>query len=125
MYLHAQFLNEIKKEFEIPSPASQLTLCQPDVTQPDGMSEIKPTATINSLGKAGKDGDATLIVKTTPSAIQPNKNHPKIVQILSSRETSTVFRPFPPNTSVVFEGLLPKKTKNNRVSGRLENIEFF
>jgi hypothetical protein len=34
-----------------------------------------------------------------------NRNNPMIVQIRSSRETSTVVRPFPPNTGAVFEGL--------------------
>ena len=34
------------------------------VYQPDGKTEIKPTATLESLGDAGKNGDAPLIVKT-------------------------------------------------------------
>jgi hypothetical protein len=42
--------------------------------QPDGKTEIKPTATIKSLGDAGKDGDAPLIVKTTAPSIQVSTN---------------------------------------------------
>jgi hypothetical protein len=34
-----------------------------------------------------------------------DRNHPIMVQIRSSRETSTAVRPFPPNTGAVFEGL--------------------
>jgi hypothetical protein len=57
----AQFLKKIRKEFEIPGPASQLTLYQLKDMQE---VEIKPTATFQSLGNAGKEGDAPLIVKT-------------------------------------------------------------
>ena len=53
------FLKDIKKEFETPGPTSHLTLYQPD-----GNTEIKPTDTIKSLGDAGKDADAPLVVKT-------------------------------------------------------------
>ena len=56
----ADFLKEIKKEFEISGPSSHLTLYQPD-----GTTEIRPTDTIKSLGDAGKDADAPLVVKTT------------------------------------------------------------
>ena len=59
------FLKEIKKEFEIPGPASQLTLYQPD-----GKTKIKPTANFKSLQDAGKDGDIPLIVKTTAPLTQ-------------------------------------------------------
>jgi hypothetical protein len=37
---------------------------------PDGKTEIKPTTTIKSLGDAGKDGDAPLVVKTTAPSTQ-------------------------------------------------------
>jgi hypothetical protein len=53
----ADFLKEIKKEFEISGPSSHLTLYEPD-----GTTEIKPTETIKSL-KSGRDGNAPLVVK--------------------------------------------------------------
>ena len=56
----ADFLKEIKKEFEIPGPSSHLTLYKSD-----GTTELKPTDTIKSLGNIGKDADAPLVVKTT------------------------------------------------------------
>jgi hypothetical protein len=59
------FLKEIKKEFEIPGPSSHLTLYQSD-----GITEIRPTDTIKSLGDAGKDADAPLVVKTVVSSSQ-------------------------------------------------------
>ncbi len=59
------FLKEIKKEFEIPGPACGITLSQ----LKDGHEvEIKPSATLQSLGNAGKDGDAPLIVIANGSA---------------------------------------------------------
>jgi hypothetical protein len=57
----AQFLKEIKKESQLAIPKdSAITLYKTD-----GKTEIKPTATLQSLEDAGKAGDAPLIVKTT------------------------------------------------------------
>ena len=55
------FLKEIKKEIQLGIPQNTtITLYQPD-----GKTEIKPTATLKSLQGAGQNGDSPLIVKTT------------------------------------------------------------
>jgi hypothetical protein len=57
----SEFLKDIKKEAQLAIPSkTPITLYLPD-----GTTEIKPTDTIKSLGDAGKDADAPLVVKTT------------------------------------------------------------
>ena len=84
----AQFLKEIKQVFEIPGPASAITLYQ----LKDGQKvEIKPTDTLQSLQDAGKDGDAPLIVKTT--AVLDSKLdylEQEIMQLENSEEYKTL-----------------------------------
>jgi hypothetical protein len=53
------FLDRIKAKFEIPGPSTKLNLYQADRT-----TKIESTTMLSSLGTAGEDGGAPLVVKT-------------------------------------------------------------
>jgi hypothetical protein len=55
----ADFLDRIKAKFEIPGPSTKLNLYQADRT-----TKIESTTMLSSLGTAGEDGGAPLVVKT-------------------------------------------------------------
>jgi hypothetical protein len=84
-----------------------ITLIRKDTDVREQLKIPKDCGTIKLFGFNGTalDVGLTLHEFTSEEGYINNSKNPIIVQIRSLRETSTVVRPFPPNTGAIFEGL--------------------